>query len=247
MKNILTLAFLFFTVLASSQNEKFSFSLEGTLGFSDVLFFDESAPINTSESNRYNLIIGTFSSDFGGIANIQLSKRIELQTGVKVLYQASSFTLEDLRWGTDFEGFDSNSEPIIFSSAQTPISVGFLDQSYFAEIPLRLNFQMKGKLRNFKFSIGQSPTLNFLNRRKTTKSYNTRSEDDIFNVEDDNSIDFRRLNFNTHIGFIWKKKMRKGKYFYLFPNTRVQTLGISKDASLKRRYFMTGISAGISI
>ena len=247
MKNLLTFAFVLVSSITFAQTEKVNFSIEGSFAASDVIFFNKGFTSSIVEDYPSNLKLGGPTFDLGGMVSIQMNEKLELQTGVKILTQTSLFRLKNLNWGSDFMGFDDNGEPIISPATRTPQRVSFSDRSYFAEIPLRLNFRMKGKLDAFKISVGQSLTINFLNTRAITKVYDVNSESNKTSTEVNNSTNLRKLNSHTQVGFIWETMIKNGNYLSIFPNVRFQTLGRAIGTSSNRRYLIYGITAGISI
>ena len=247
MKSVFTLAFFFLSLCIFAQNKKVNFSIEGSVGATDIIFFNRDFKPLIVEDYPSNLKMGSPFLDLGGIVSIQLNKKLELQSGVKFLTQELMSKLNHLDWGNDLLGFDDVGRPIIGSATETPNGIFFIDKNYFVEIPFRLNFRMKGKLDAFRFSLGQSLTVNFFNTRQTKKFYEMNDELTKTSIEVDNSTNLRKLNSYTQVGFIWETMIFNGNYFFIFPNVRFQTLGKIKNDSLNRRHLLYGITAGVSI
>lgn len=245
MKNLFLLPLLLLPFLVFSQNDKIRFSIEGTIGMSENPTFNDGSVPSNVQSIFSELEQGILAYDLGGIASIQLSEKWEFQTGFKVLVEGNKIEKKDLRFGSDFMGFDDEGNPILVPSPENPKSLKLIDRSLYLEIPARFNLQLKGKLNAFKLSFGQSPTFNILNMSKSIKYFENGEEEK--NTVLNESTNFRRINFNTQFGIIWEKELKNGNALYLSPNARIQTFGRSKGAALNRRYFFYGISMGIKI
>ena len=238
MKKLFILSLLLLPFFAFSQNEKVSFSIEGTVGWSDVLLSNDGTVLPEIQSLWADLYKGRLSYDIGGLMTLAISEKINFQTGVKAIYFKTTTGKRDLRWGSQHDGNGG------FIEGSETFDYELINSSLHVELPLRFNFQLTKRTKRLQLSIAQSPTFNVIN---TSKSISSFPDLDRGTTIDEYEVVDRRVNFNTQIGLIWQKELKKGNSFYLFPNVRIQTLSRYIETPLKRRDVFFGLTGGISI
>ena len=243
MKKLLIYSLLLLPFFAFSQDDKVSFSIEKTVGISDIVILSDGAFSNSSSIAA--LYQGRFAYDLGGLVTIPLSDKLHLQTGAKIAVLSSALGGNELRWGTQHDGNGGWSGPD--PDMDLPTSIKSVYSNFYLEIPVRLNIQLSKKSDAFQLSLGQSPTVKFLSTGKSIWTYADRTEKNTSIVESGEGS--RIFNMHTQIGFIWKKEMKNNNSFYLFPNVRMQTFQQAKSnlTALNLRYLFYGLSAGITI
>ncbi|KAA3640617.1 MAG: hypothetical protein DWQ02_01790, partial [Bacteroidetes bacterium] len=124
-----------------------------------------------------------------------------------------------------------------------PESGRFIYKNHFLEVPLWLtNYFGKAPEKKLFLHFGLSPAYNFSNKIITVHYEEDSSWRE---VEENESTDYRSFNLNASLGLGWERRLSENMKLIICPNFKVNTLGISRDASLNRRVFLFGLRVGI--
>ena len=97
----------------------------------------------------------------------------------------------------------------------------------------------------FYLLAGTSAIINISNTRTSVKYFSDGSEER--NTSEDNSTDFRRINFSGNFGFGLDYVKKEKFSLFVHPFIQCGILGVSKSASLNRNILSLGISTGVKI
>lgn len=238
MKKIATsiLLTIFTCVTTQAQEKKFDFGLCLFPNYSlGVISNDGSVP-SSAESTFQDIETWKPSISANIFVEYNLNKKSSI--GIGLGYQNNG---ERTRKFDIIFGINPNTGEII-TDPSAPSQARSIYNHHNIEIPVYYKHSFGER---FYLLVGSSAIINISNTKTGVKYYADGSKER--STSEDNSTDFRGLNFSGNVGF-GLDFLKKEKFsLFVHPFIQYGILGVSKSASLNRNILSLGISMGIKI
>jgi hypothetical protein len=235
-----TAILIFFTfficVTVQAQERKFDFGLNLFPNFSMGVITNDGNTPSSTESTFKEIEIWKPSISANFFVEYNLNERSSIGLGLGYQNNGERTKKLDL-----FFGVNPNTGEV-FTDPSKPSQVRTIYNHHNIEIPIYYKHRFGER---FYLLAGTSAIINISNTRTGVKYYSDGSEER--STVEDNSTDFRGLNFSGNFGFGLDYVKKEEFSLFVHPFAQFGILGLSKSASLNRNILSLGISTGIRI
>jgi len=238
MKNITTTLILsvFTCITIQAQEKKFDFGMNLFPNYSLGVISNDGSTPSSVESGFQD--IETWKPSISANIFVEYSFNKKSSVGLGLGYQNNGERTKklDLIFGINPNTGQATTDP------SAPSQARIIYNHHNIEIPVYYKHIFGER---FYLLAGTSAIINISNTRTGVKYYEDGSKER--NTVEDNSTEFRGLNFTGNIGFGLNYFKREKFSLFVHPYCQYGILGVSKAASLNRNILSLGISTGIKI
>jgi hypothetical protein len=236
-KTTTTILLAVFTCMTiQAQEKKFDFGLNLFPNYSMGIVTNDGNTSTSFQNNIQELETWKPSVSANIFVEYKLNKNSAIGAGLGYQNNEERTKKYDLIFG-----FNPNTGEII-TDPSAPSQARTVYNHHNIEIPIYYKHSFGDR---FYLLVGTSAIINISNTTTSVKYFDDGSKER--NTNNDNSTEFRGLNFSGNFGFGLNYFKREKFSLFVHPFLQYGILGVSKSASLNRNVFSLGISTGIKI
>jgi hypothetical protein len=219
-----------------AQEKKFNFGMNLFPNYSFGIISNDGSSTSYSESTFKELETWKPSISANVFVEYILNSRSSIGLGLGYQNNGERTKKFDLIFGINPVTGEIITDPSAPSQARTVYN------HHNIEVPVYYKHSFGER---FYLLVGTSAIINISNTRTSVKYFSDGSEER--NTSEDNSTEFRRLNFSGNFGFGLDYVKKEKFSLFVHPFIQCGILGVSKSASLNRNILSLGISTGVKI
>lgn len=244
MKRILSLLLSLFSIYVYAQNEttkvigfkRLYVGVSTTQGISYRLLQETETsgfPMGYTVSERNDLEKPSYACNVGINIGVRLTKFIAIETGLAYSHMAYSFKLEDLTFGSQWNGTG-----FVAADGYAKIKYNY----HYLDIPLGLHFSL-GK-NKVKAAINTGTYFNVL--LNNTRKWEFKEGDILSDGRENNTTDYARFNISPFLGIGIDYQISSLMSLRIMPIAQFQALRNINDKPITEHLYAGGIHVALN-
>lgn len=236
IKSITIILTVFTYITIQAQEKKFDFGINLFPNYSIGIISNDGSTSSSVQSSFQEFETWKPSMSSSIFVEYRLNKKSSIGLGLGYQNNGERTKKFDVIIGVNPNTGEIESDPSAPTQART------IYNHHNIEIPIYYRHSFSER---FYLLAGTSAIINISNTKTGVKYYADGSKER--NTLEDNSTDFRGFNFSGNIGFGMNYLNKEDFSLFVHPYIQYGILGVSKSASLNRKFLSLGIATGIKI